>query len=103
MFERISSLALPALLILLWVLVIIRFIINRSAPTKTVKATVTDKQTVETFSKYSGNGNVTKYVVVFSAEGKKKSFYVSHFSYNGYRINEKGTLKYKGDRLISFH
>ena len=103
MFERIVSFALPALFILLWVLVIIHFIINRSAPVRTAKATVVDKQVVETFSKYAGTGKQQKYVIVFSTEGKKKSFYVSQFSYNGYRINEKGTLKYKGDRLISFH
>ena len=103
MFEHIASLALPALLILFWVLAIIRFVINRSAPSKTVKATVIGKQIVETFSKYAGNGKALKYVVVFSVKGKKLSFYVSEFSYNGYRINEKGTLKYKGDKLISFH
>ena len=54
------------------------------------------------FSKYSGTGKHEKYVVVFSVDGKKKSFYVSQFSYNGYRVNEKGTLKYKGDKLIEF-
>ena len=53
-------------------------------------------------TKYSGNGKSEKYVIVFSVGGKKKSFYVSQFSYNGYRINEKGTLKYKGDKLIDF-
>ena len=75
---------------------------NRCAPIKTVKAVVVDKNKVETFSKYSGNGKSEKYVIVFSVNGKKKSFYVSQFSYNGYRINEKGTLKYKGDKLIDF-
>ena len=41
-------------------------------------------------------------MIVFSVNGKKKSFYVSQFSYNGYKVNEKGTLKYKGNKLISF-
>ena len=76
---------------------------NRYSPIKTVKAVVIDKNTVKTFSKYSGNGTHEKYVVVFSVEGKKKSFYVSQFSYNGYRINEKGTLKYKGNKIIAFN
>lgn len=75
---------------------------NRFAPVKTVPAVVLDKHKVETFSKYSGNGKGEKYVVVFSVAGKKKSFYVSQFSYNGYKVNEKGTLQYKGDRLIGF-
>ena len=40
------------------------------------------------------------FVIYFN--DKKKSFYVSQFSYNGYRVNERGTLKYKGDKLIEF-
>lgn len=81
---------------------IVRIIKNRYAPIKTVKAVVVDKNKVETLSKYSGKGKSVKYVIVFFADGKKKSFYVSQFSYNGYRVNEKGTLKYKGDKLIEF-
>ena len=75
---------------------------SRYGPIRTVKAVVADKQTVEAFSKYSGTGKSVKYVIVFKIDGKKKSFYVSQFSYNGYRVNEKGTLKYRGDRLIEF-
>ena len=75
---------------------------NRYAPIKTVQAVVVDKNKVETFSKCSGTGKSEKHVIVFSAGGKKKSFYVSQFSYNGYRINEKGALKYKGDKLLEF-
>ena len=82
--------------------ILIRLVKNRYAPIKTVKAVVIDKNKVETFSKYSGNGKSEKYVIVFLVDGKKKSFYVSQFSYNGYRVNEKGTLKYKGDKLIAF-
>ena len=82
--------------------ILARFVKNRCAPVKTVKAVVIDKHKAETVSKYSGNGKNEKYVVVFSVDGKNKSFCVSQFSYNGYRVNEKGTLKYKGDRLIEF-
>lgn len=81
---------------------LVRFVKNRYAPVKTVRAVVVDKNKVETISKYSGTGKHEKYVVVFSVDGKKKSFYVSQFSYKGYQINEKGTLKYKGDKLIEF-
>ena len=82
--------------------IIARTIKNRYASVKTVKAVVIDKHIVENFSKYSGNGKSEKYVIVFSIDGKKKSFYVSQFSYNGYRVNEKGLLKYKGNKLIEF-
>ena len=81
---------------------IVRIIKNRCTSIKTVKAVVIDKNKAEAFSKYSGNGKTEKYVIVFSIDGKKKSFYVSQFSYNGYRVNDKGTLKYRGDKLIEF-
>ena len=88
--------------LLLGILLLIRVMKNILAPVKKEHAVVVHKQTVEQFSKYFGNGKHTKYVVVFSVDGKKRSFYVSQFSYNGYRINEKGMLTYKGDRLIDF-
>ena len=104
--ENISNIVIVSLFMgvgaLALVSVLVKAVKNRYAPIKTVKAIVIDKNKVETFSKYSGNGKSEKYVIVFSVEGKKKSFYVSQFSYNGYRVNERGTLKYKGDKLIEF-
>ena len=104
--ENISNIVISSLFIGVGALAMVSFLIrtikSRYAPIKTVKAVVIDKNKIETFSKYSGNGKAEKYVIVFSANGKKKSFYVSQFSYNSYRINEKGTLKYKGDKLIEF-
>ena len=69
---------------------------------KTVRAEVIGKQTVESFSKYAGSGKEKAYYVTFLAGGKRRSFKVSAFSYNGYRVGESGTLTYKGDRLIDF-
>jgi hypothetical protein len=43
-----------------------------------------------------------KYAVTFQIGNKRKSFYVSELSYGGYRKGEKGTLTYRGDRLIDF-
>ena len=104
--ENISNIVIISLFVgigaLAMVSIIVRTIKNRYDPIKTVKAVVIDKNKVETFSKYSGNGKSEKYVIVFSVDGKKKSFYVSQFSYNGYRVNEKGLLKYKGNKLIEF-
>lgn len=97
----------PLLMALIWaaalIAIVIRVIRNKRGPVKTVQAEVVGKQTVENFSKYSGTGKATRYVVIFSAGGRKLSFYVSEFSYKGYKKGEKGTLKYKGDRLIDFH
>lgn len=104
--ENISNIVIASLFMgvgaLALVSILVKAVKNRYAPLKTVKAVVIDKNKVENFSKYSGTGKSEKYVIVFSVDGKKKSFYVSQFSYNGYRVNEKGTLKYKGDKLIEF-
>ncbi len=98
---------LPTLILIsvsavIYLLLLFRFLKNRLAPVKTVKAQVVDKNKVTFFSKTGKNGKSTRYAVVFMVEGKKLSFYVSEFSYGGYRKGETGTLKYKGDRIIDF-
>lgn len=104
--DNIVGFVLAFLMIGLWIWAMVRLLIKaikaKHAPVKSVNAVVIDKRIVETFSKYSGNGKHEKYVIVFSVGGKKKAFYVSQFSYSGYKVNETGTLKYKGDRLIEF-
>ena len=93
-----------AIALALWVLLILRLVFktlkNRKAPVKTVKAVVVERRKDEQFSKYSGKS--VKYLIVFSAEGKKLSFYVSEFSWHQYQNQRSGTLKYQGDRLIDF-
>ena len=102
MLENLPSIIIGSLFVGIWLLVLIRIISHKLAPIHTVKAQVTHKHVQEVFSKYSGNGKSYKYVVVFTAEGKTLSFYVSEFSYNGYKVNERGTLTFKGNRLINF-
>ena len=104
--DNLASIVLFSLLFGLWLWAMVRLLAkaikSKHSPVKTVQAIVVDKQIIEAFSKYSGNGKYEKYVVVFSVNGKKKSFYVSQVSYGGYHVNEKGTLTYKGDKLIGF-
>lgn len=75
---------------------------SRFGKPKTARAEVVGKQTVEFFSKYAPGNKRVRYVVNFLADGKKKSFYVHEFSYNGYHKGERGTITYRGDRLIDF-
>ncbi len=76
---------------------------DRLAPTKTAKAKVVDKFVADDFSKiYGPAARRPQYFVVFSMDNQKRSFRVSEFSYNGYKINQRGTIKYKGTRLIDF-
>ena len=83
--------------------IIVYCFLRKFGKAKTVKAKVVHKQSAEVYSKYSGTGKAHKYYVTFQINGKRKTFSVSEFSYNGYRIGESGTLKYKGERLIDFH
>lgn len=93
-----------AILLALWLVLIlsmaVRFLFRRLAPEKTIWAQVIDKHKIEVFSR---TGPRARYTVVFQTEGGKKlSFYVSEFSYGGYRRGETGALKYRGDRIIDF-
>jgi len=90
------------LFLLCWFFVIKKLIWNKCAPVKTVKAEVFDKYKLNIVSKYPGVSKQESYIVVFKTKGKKLSFNISEFSYDNYRIKEKGTLKYKGSKIISF-
>ena len=80
-----------------------RFFRGKYGPIKTVKAQVVSKYKLDTQSKIYGSlARPTGYAVVFSINGKNRRFLVSEFSYNGYRKGETGTLRYRGDRIVSF-
>lgn len=88
---------------LCWILIIRKVIVNKYAVVKTVKAKVVDKYKPDIVSNYPGTFKPERYIVVFATKDKKLMFDVSEFSYNNYKINEKGILKYKGTKIISFH
>ena len=88
--------------ILCWILLIRKLIINRCLTVKSVRAKIIDKYKPDIVSNYSGTFKPECYIVVFETKDKHLQFNVSKYSYGKYRINEKGTLKYKGNRIISF-
>ena len=88
--------------LLFWFLIILKLILYKSSPIKSVKAEVIDKYKTNAISKYPENWKPKSCVVVFKIQDKKLSFNVSEFSYGNYKIHEKGTLKYKGNKIISF-
>ena len=95
--------AIVAILIFVyWILIIRKIMISRYAPVQTVKAKVVDKYKPDMVSKYHGTFQQERYIVVFDVNDKKLSFDVSEFSYGNYQIDQKGTLKYKGTKMISF-
>jgi len=98
----IINIILIALVLLLWFLIIKKFIQNRFSPVKTAEAEVFDKYEADSVSKHPGTFKQKNYIVVFKTSNKKLSFNVSEFSYQSYRLNDKGTLKYKGSRIIDF-
>ncbi len=74
---------------------------KRFAKVKKVKAQLVEKYTYMPVSRSNPNPKV--YVLVFETEkGKKLSFNVPEFSYGGYKLKKKGTLKYKGDMILEF-
>lgn len=83
-------------------IIMARFFKSRFGKTVTVSATVVHKQKVEQKSFKAPLYTRVKYAVTFQIGNKRKSFYVSELSYRGYRKGEKGTLTYRGDRLINF-
>ena len=97
-----AQLLLVALVLGFWGVLIWKILKNKLAPVKSVKAVVKDKQIIKSFTTYRGTGKTERYCIVFEAKGKRLSFYVSQFSYAHYRINDMGTLKYKGDRIVDF-
>lgn len=90
------------LFLLCWILVIRKMILNKCSTVKEVQAKVIDKYKPDIVSNYPGTFKPERYIVVFETKDQKLSFDVSKFSYDNYRINEKGTLKYKGTNIISF-
>ncbi len=100
--DNFPGIVMMLLMVALYLLVFWRKIGNFFAPQRSVKACVVRKNTVDIMDKYKASGKRKRYVIHFEAEGKRLSFYVSEFSYGGYRVGEKGTLTYKGDRLIGF-
>ena len=102
MYEKVQTVGM-ILLLGLCLFAGIKWLILRYGPVKSVKAKVLDKHKTEVVSKYAGSGKAIRYVVTFEIAGKRKGFYVSEFSYGGYRKGETGTLKYQGNRIIDFH
>lgn len=74
------------------------------AKEKEVFAEVVDKQCFEKkiVSKLSAPYEKTEYVIVFKSGKKKLYFNVSKQSFSDYKVNQKGKLRYKGNKLIRF-
>ena len=83
---------------------LLRIILNKYGNEKEIEAKVINKQYYQSrlARKAENFRDEDSYVVTFLAGDKKLSFYVSEYSYNGYTINQKGTLKFKGTMLIDF-
>ena len=76
---------------------------NRKRPPKKTKATVVDKYKLDTATKIRGSlVSPARFVVVFEINGKCRHLFVSEFSYGSYRKGEKGTLKYRGRKVVDF-
>ena len=84
--------------------IVIRVCKDRFSGVKEVSAAVIDKQAYERRTYFISQApfNEIKYVITFLCGNKKLYFDVSEFSYNCYKINQIGKLKYKGSKIIDF-
>jgi len=82
----------------------IKVIINIFSKEKSIKAIVVDKQSYDKqiYRKSQALFTRKEYVITFLCGNKKKYFNVSEFSYGNYQVNQKGILKYKGNRIVDF-
>ena len=78
---------------------------NHISSTKEVKATIIDKSIFEKLimRKCQAPYTTEVYVVSFQAGEKILKFNVSKYSYENFAIDQRGVLRYKGNRLIDFH
>jgi len=85
--------------------IIIRVIINLFSKEKSIKAIVVDKQSYDKqiYRKSQAPHTRKEYVITFLCGNKKKYFNVSELSYRNYKVNQKGTLKYKGNQIVDFN
>ncbi len=90
--------------ILIWIGIMIRVFKDRFSKEKEVDAIIVDKQCYakRVYSKSQDPYTKKEYVITFLCNKKKMCFDVSEFSYKGYKINQKGKLVYKGNRIIDF-
>lgn len=96
------SFVLMGLIILLWILILYRFLKDRFSTVVSVPAVVVDayRQPLDS-GRYGALGREV-FVVVFSAEGKRLSFSVSEFTFKSYHAGDTGILCYRGKKLIDF-
>lgn len=90
--------------VVIFVGIILRVLKDRFSHEKSAKATVVDKNTFRDRALlfHQAPHTTHRYVVTFDLNGKRMRFYVSELSYQSYKIGDKGTLVYKGLRLIDF-
>ena len=104
MFDNIINIIFGLIGVVIFAGVFCRVLIDRFSGEKIVEAIVVEKQkyTDRVMSKAKAPYDRERYVIIFMAENKKLSFYVSEFSYKTYRKNQKGMLTYKGSKIIDF-
>ena len=90
---------------LIGAIIVVGVIINIFSKEKSIKAIVVDKQSYDKqiYRKSQAPFTRKEYVITFLCGNKKKYFNVSELSYRNYKVNQKETLKYKGNQIIDFN
>ena len=104
-FGNIVNLIFALIGVIIVVGISIKVIINIFSKEKTIKAIVVDKQSYDKqiYRKSQAPFTRKEYVITFLCGNKKRYFNVSELSYRNYKVNQKGTLKNKGNQIIDFN
>jgi len=84
--------------------IVFRLLKQKRSMKKTVDAVLVNKQqyTQQMVSRAQGVQKAERYVLTFSAQGRRLDFYVSAPVYESCALEETGVLVYQGERFISF-
>lgn len=104
LFGSIVNCAFGLLGIIIIAGIIIRLMYRYFSKEKQEAAIVVKKQSYDKqiYRKKEASFVKKEYFVTFQCGNKKRHFEVSEFSYDNYKVNQKGVLRYQGSRLIDF-
>ena len=89
------------ILLSLYLFAVVRFILRYFGPVKTAMAEVVAMHRTGIDTNQAQEGN--RCVITFQIGEKRKSFYVTEERCSTFQMGQRGTLTYRGERLVDFH
>ncbi len=102
--QRFIKVFIASSLILIFALILVRYLRLLFSKTVTTDATVIERYDIKTkrVFRFRGEYEITNYVVKFQTDEKILTFYVSFFVYDMLKVGEQGQLTRKGEKFVDF-